>query len=136
MQLIQEWLVNQTNQFADLSTKLPAKEFQLLAHCTEKTSAAGSLKQWQQIYAALGQKLAIQSVGCCGMSGTYGHEAENLETSKKIYELSWAEVINADENQGKLVATGYSCRSQVKRMDDKKIPHPSQALLDLLRTHR
>ena len=136
VQLIQEWLVNQTDQFADLSTKLPAKEFQLLAHCTEKTSAAGSLKQWQQIYAALGQKLAIQSVGCCGMSGTYGHEAENLETSKKIYELSWAEVINADENQGKLVATGYSCRSQVKRMDDKKIPHPSQALLDLLRTHR
>jgi Fe-S oxidoreductase len=30
------------------------------------------------------------------------------------------------------VATGYSCRSQVKRIDGIEIAHPVQALLELL----
>ncbi|BBB29684.1 FAD-binding and (Fe-S)-binding domain-containing protein [Neptunomonas japonica] len=134
--LIQEWLATQQEAVATKASKLPAHSYKLLAHCTEKTSAAASIKLWQQIYAALGQSLEVQAVGCCGMSGTYGHEAENLETSKTIYDLSWRDVVNADENKGKLVASGYSCRSQVKRMDDQKIPHPAQALLDLVRANR
>ena len=28
-----------------------------------------------------------------------------------------------------LLATGYSCRSQVKRMDNRRLQHPAQALL-------
>ncbi|SIT04275.1 FAD-binding and (Fe-S)-binding domain-containing protein [Neptunomonas antarctica] len=134
--LIQEWLATQQAVIAVKASELPAYSFTLMAHCTEKTSAAPSLKQWQQIFAALGQSLNIQAVGCCGMSGTYGHEAENMETSKKIYDLSWRNVVNADDNQGKLVATGYSCRSQVKRLDAKQIPHPAQALLDIIRANR
>ncbi|WP_028470835.1 D-2-hydroxyglutarate dehydrogenase YdiJ [Neptunomonas japonica] len=134
--LIQEWLATQQEVIVTKASKLPAHSYKLMAHCTEKTSAAASIKLWQQIYAALGQTLEVQTVGCCGMSGTYGHEAENLETSKTIYDLSWRDVVNADENQGKLVASGYSCRSQVKRMDDQHIPHPAQALLDLVRANR
>ena len=134
--LIQEWLVTQHETIAANVTELPAHTFTLMAHCTEKTSAAPSIKQWQQIYSALGQTLKVQAVGCCGMSGTYGHEAENLATSKKIYDLSWRDVVNAAENKGQLVATGYSCRSQVKRMDNQHIPHPAQALLDLVRANQ
>ncbi|WP_136678857.1 FAD-binding and (Fe-S)-binding domain-containing protein [Neptunomonas sp. XY-337] len=136
VQLIQEWLVTQTEAFEHLSGRLAAHNFKLLAHCTEKTSAAPSIKQWQTIYAALGQTLSVEAVGCCGMSGTYGHETPNLATSKKIYELSWAEVVNDPQNQGKLVATGYSCRSQVKRIDQTSLPHPAQALLDVMRSSR
>ena len=32
-------------------------------------------------------------------------------------------------NAGKLTATGYSCRSQTKRMDQISLPHPLQVLL-------
>lgn len=134
VQLIQEWLSAQTKQLSTFNNgMLPAAEFKLLAHCTEKTNAAPSIRMWQQIYEAMGQKLTVQPVGCCGMSGTFGHETQNLDNSKTIYELSWSEVVNAKENRNKLVATGYSCRSQVKRMDDKHIPHPIQMLLTLLR---
>ncbi|WP_372741982.1 FAD-binding and (Fe-S)-binding domain-containing protein [Neptunomonas sp.] len=134
--LIQEWLATQQALISVKAAGLPERTFTLMAHCTEKTSAAPSIKQWQQIFSALGQTLNVQALGCCGMSGTYGHEAENLATSKKIYDLSWRDVVNAEDTKGQLVATGYSCRSQVKRMDDKQIRHPAQALLDLIRASR
>lgn len=132
VQLIQEWLSTRLDSL-DLPENIPANEYRLMAHCTEKTSAAPSLRQWQAIYAALGQKLDVVATGCCGMSGTFGHETQNLQRSKDIYELSWRGIVNQPENKGKLVATGYSCRSQVKRFDEQQLPHPAQALLALMR---
>ncbi|MAY43576.1 MULTISPECIES: FAD-binding and (Fe-S)-binding domain-containing protein [unclassified Neptuniibacter] len=135
VQLLQEWLVTQKPKLeAYKMANTLSGEFKLLAHCTEKTSAAPSIRLWQDIYKMMGQTLDIQAVGCCGMSGTYGHETQNFETSINIYQLSWSEVINNPENKDKLVATGYSCRSQVKRMDEQEIPHPVQTLLRILRT--
>ncbi|WP_417532633.1 FAD-binding and (Fe-S)-binding domain-containing protein [Marinobacterium stanieri] len=133
VQLIQEWLSTQTERFQNREEAGSKQVFRLMAHCTEKTSAAPSLRQWQNIFAALGQELEVVSTGCCGMSGTFGHESDNLQRSKDIYELSWRGIVNQPENKGRLVATGYSCRSQVKRFDDKQLPHPAQALLDVLK---
>jgi len=107
-------------------------QYKLLAHCTEKTNAPASIKQWQEVFSALGHQLHIVNVGCCGMAGTYGHETQNLETSKHIYSLSWSEVINNPENEDTLVASGFSCRSQVKRIDGKRVPNPLEVLLDTL----
>ncbi|WP_261841034.1 D-2-hydroxyglutarate dehydrogenase YdiJ [Aliamphritea ceti] len=135
VQLIQEWLSKQSDALQDYAADyhLAAGEFILLAHCTEKTSAAASMKGWQQIFADCGQILTQAVTGCCGMSGTYGHEAENAETSAGIYKMSWSDVVNAPENSDRLVATGYSCRSQVKRQDQQQILHPLQRLLYLSR---
>ena len=127
--LVQEWLAQHTDVYQEKAAQLKASEFSLLAHCTEKTNAAGSIKDWQTLYSALGQKLTIIETGCCGMAGTYGHEAQNVETSKKIYALSWTKVVNNPANANKLTATGYSCRSQTKRIDNVKLPHPLQVLL-------
>ncbi|MNC42846.1 sn-glycerol-3-phosphate dehydrogenase subunit C [compost metagenome] len=78
--------------------------------------------------------LKVMSTGCCGMSGTYGHESKNYETSKKIYDLSWQPAVEKYKTSGKLLANGYSCRSQVKRFGDVKIRHPLQALLCHMKT--
>lgn len=129
VQLVQEWLAGQIEKLKPQQGGFESGQYKLMAHCSEKTSAAASINDWKQIFAALGQSLELQATGCCGMSGTYGHEAENYDTSRKIYDLSWSEVVNDPENQGKLIATGYSCRSQVKRLDEQQIPHPVQALL-------
>ena len=130
VQLIQEWLSSRLDNIERPAAA--SNVYRLMAHCTEKTSAAPSLRQWQAIFAALGQQLEIIATGCCGMSGTFGHESDNLQRSKDIYELSWRDIVNAPENKGSLVATGYSCRSQVKRFDDQQLPHPVQALLAAL----
>jgi Fe-S oxidoreductase len=129
VQLIQEWLAQQGEQLTSKIRDFKAAEFSLLAHCTEKTNAVSSVKDWQTVFAKLGQQLKVIETGCCGMAGTYGHESSNVETSKKIYSLSWSQVVNNPVNTGKLTATGYSCRSQTKRIDNVKLPHPVQILL-------
>jgi Fe-S oxidoreductase len=133
VQLLQEWLVNKLDNLNALSAKISAtQEYRFLAHCTEKTSVATTHRQWQQIFASLGQNLKVQTVGCCGMAGTYGHESKNIENSKAIYDMSWKQVVNETQAKGELLATGYSCRSQVKRIDQQQLKHPIQALLQLV----
>ncbi|MBE0489427.1 MAG: (Fe-S)-binding protein, partial [Halomonas sp.] len=107
--------------------------YRLLSHCIEKTNAPGSPRAWQQVFAAFGLDLELVATGCCGMSGTYGHEARNLDTSRTIYAQSWQPVVEDEGNAGRLLATGYSCRSQVKRFSDTALPHPLQGLLAVLR---
>lgn len=45
--------------------------------------------------------------------------------------MSWGPAI-AKLPKSQCLVTGYSCRSQVKRMEGEKMRHPVQALLDLL----
>ncbi len=127
--LIQEWLVTQKEILSKHAENFSRAEYSLLAHCTEKTNAVSSVKDWQTVFAQLSQNLKVIETGCCGMSGTYGHETANVENSKKLYQMSWQQVVNDPKNQGTLTATGYSCRSQTKRVDNVTLPHPLQILL-------
>jgi FAD/FMN-containing dehydrogenase/Fe-S oxidoreductase len=124
--LFHEWLVKQ-----DLPAIQSQQSFSLLAHCTEKTALPATENQWKQIYAKAGLELKAVSVGCCGMAGTYGHEAQNLANSKALYEMSWQQPV---QNTGadQVLVTGFSCRSQVKRLEGVKPKHPLQQLLQLL----
>ncbi len=115
----------------DLPAIQSEQSFSLLAHCTEKTALPATENQWKQIYAKAGLELKAVSVGCCGMAGTYGHEAQNFDNSKTLYEMSWQQPV---QNTGadQVLVTGFSCRSQVKRLEGVKPKHPLQQLLTLL----
>ena len=124
--LLSEWFFKQKEHLQQLDLKLDG-EYTLLGHCTETTNVPAAPSQWQVLFKACGLTLNYQPTGCCGMAGIYGHETRNQEISKKLYDLSWKEVVDNPEKQ--LVATGYSCRSQVKRFGNQSVPHPVQALL-------
>ncbi|MBP5981872.1 MAG: (Fe-S)-binding protein, partial [Halomonas sp.] len=132
--MLQEWLATRVNTLKPNHLALRDPGFTLLSHCTEKTNAPGSPKAWQQVFATFGLTLELAATGCCGMSGTYGHETRNADTSHTIYAQSWQPQVETPENAGKLLATGYSCRSQVKRFSNQVLPHPLQALLNVLRS--
>lgn len=131
--LPQEWLARHRDA-------IPAGrgegEFLLLPHCTERSLALTTLRDWQFAFAATGASLHILPSGCCGMAGTYGHEAEHRATSEHIYSMSWARHVAAHATGGRLLATGYSCRSQAKLIDGRRLSHPAQALLASLRPQR
>ncbi|MBO9653389.1 MAG: FAD-binding oxidoreductase [Agrobacterium tumefaciens] len=130
IQLPQEWL---TEVLPARGGKNGTTEFQLMPHCTEKTNAPDSTSQWQALFSRFGIRLTIEATGCCGMSGTYGHEARNAETSRIIFGQSWEQKLNGDDRNIERLATGYSCRSQVKRFQNRRLRHPIEALLDVLR---
>ncbi|GLX15531.1 FAD-linked oxidase [Pseudomonas straminea] len=127
--LPQEWLL----KALDGQPKLAAKNvaFRLLGHCTEKTNAAPSAAMWVKVFEQAGLQVSAEATGCCGMSGTYGHEARNLETSRTIFAQSWEPALNSGAAAEPL-ATGYSCRSQVARLKNATLRHPIQALLEHL----
>lgn len=127
--LPQEWL---SGYLSDHSPSCSGSDahYYLAAHCTEHTQLPQSGSQWQQIFAAFGLTLNPLATGCCGMAGGYGHEAEHVASSRGIYQLSWQEKVA--EHADVLLATGYSCRCQVKRFSGQILRHPVQVLLERL----
>jgi Fe-S oxidoreductase len=126
VQLLQEFLLNRIERLPKVTT---SQSYYLLGHCTEKTIALASQKQWQQVFQSIGIPLILVSTGCCGMAGIYGHEAEHYTESKGIYQMSWERHIpSSPEERQHLLVTGYSCRSQVKRFNGFVPLHPVQLL--------
>lgn len=135
VQLANEWLAQQLNhtlltpyQKPTESNRLP---WHLFAHCTESTAVPQSVAYWQQIFAHFGEILTYTPTGCCGMAGTFGHETQHITMSKAIYAQSWQKKLRG-KNLDRCLATGYSCRSQVKRLEHYPLKHPIQALLSVL----
>lgn len=128
--LPQEWLANALPR---QEAEPVAEAYQFLPHCTEKTNEPASVGLWQQVFERLGLKLEVLASGCCGMSGTYGHETRNVQTCAIIYGQSWQPLVAKFGAAGRLVADGYSCRSQVKRLDGQVVLHPLQVLLGHLK---
>jgi Fe-S oxidoreductase len=131
VRLIQEWLADHLDAIP--RTVGSTAEYLLLPHCSERSIALASLREWQSAFNAAGARLRILPSGCCGMAGTYGHEAEHRATSETIYGMSWGRQVAQWAQGGNLLATGYSCRSQVKLIDRQALLHPAQALLDRLK---
>jgi Fe-S oxidoreductase len=134
VELAHEWLItilDHQNKVENETELAKSISYKLFAHCTEKTALAGSEGQWKGIFAHFGLSLTNVSVGCCGMAGTYGHEKVNLDNSKALYDMSWKNKVSELATE-QILVTGYSCRSQIKRLDNKVTLHPVQALLNTL----
>lgn len=127
--LVHEWLPKALTTAA--RPEQGGEPWYLFGHCTEVTALPAATKQWAEIFAHFGAKLENVSVGCCGMAGTYGHEVKNHANSLAIYALSWQQAMQRLPRNRCLV-TGYSCRSQVKRIEGSGVRHPLQALLEII----
>ncbi|MEN2747772.1 FAD-binding and (Fe-S)-binding domain-containing protein [Sphingomonas sp. T9W2] len=101
----------------------------LLGHCTEQALRPQALAQWAEALAGFGIAAAPTKTGCCGMAGLFGHEAANQKLSRDIFALSWADVTQDDA----MLATGFSCRCQTKRLTGRRPLHPVE-LIDRILT--
>jgi FAD/FMN-containing dehydrogenase/Fe-S oxidoreductase len=130
--LLQEFLSHRLSAVARARAARHA-HFRLFGHCTERTAASASQRQWQQVFVAAGADLDVMPVACCGMCGMFGHEAEHREMSRAMFAMSWEKALaaGAAAREADLV-TGHSCRSQVKRFAGFQTRHPVEALRDLL----
>lgn len=127
--LVHEWLPAVLTQTP--TQEVSGEAWYLFGHCTEVTALPTAPAQWASIFARFGAKLESVNVGCCGMAGTYGHEVKNHANSLGIYELSWHQAMQRLP-RNRCLATGYPCRSQVKRVEGNGVRHPLQALLEII----
>lgn len=133
--LPQEWLSGKLDLLGDLGRGRD-RRYLLLPHCTERTGAGASVEAWGLIFRRLGLDLSVVQAGCCGMAGTFGHEVRNRALSETIYRSSWQQKLDSLDPDHVPMATGYSCRSQVKLMADRAVRHPLQILNDLVRARQ
>ncbi|HRE88035.1 MAG TPA: FAD-binding and (Fe-S)-binding domain-containing protein [Myxococcota bacterium] len=130
VELLQELIVKAVAGRPSSAPVSGQRVYRLMGHCTEKTLAPASQRQWVEVFAKLGLTLKPVAAGCCGMSGVFGHEAKHLEESRGIWELSWRGPV--EEAPEATLATGYSCRSQAKRFGPGRLRHPVEVLVEHL----
>jgi FAD/FMN-containing dehydrogenase/Fe-S oxidoreductase len=130
IQLLSEWVVDQAKGLN--SQKADDSPYTLFIHCTEQTYQNDSASQaWVAAFAAAGATLQIRKTGCCGMAGAYGHQSEQLQNSVTLFDASWRPAIES-ANPQRILATGYSCRTQISRFAEIQARHPAVALAELL----
>jgi len=129
--LAHEWLIDMLDTIDVKDCSFKNTDYHLFSHCTEKTALVKSEDQWVSIFKYFGLTLNKVAVGCCGMAGTYGHEAVNYDNSKQLFEMSWQSKLDKLDS-AQILATGFSCRSQTKRFSGLQARHPVEALLDVL----
>ena len=130
--LLQEWLARHLDEMPRIAP-VDTTPWALLPHCTERTNAGESLTEWKRVASRFGIDVQVMSTGCCGMAGLYGHQRESRQTSQVIYAQSWGRHIADPRLDGRVLATGYSCRSQVEIIDGKRLPHPVEVFLKQLK---
>lgn len=133
--LAHEWLLSfiKQDEAFKRDTNASLQSYKLFSHCTEKTALVNSENEWLAIFNHFGLTLEKVNVGCCGMAGTYGHEKSNVDNSKGLFELSWQPKLEQLASE-QILATGFSCRSQVKRLTELNAKHPVEALLAQFKT--
>jgi Fe-S oxidoreductase len=65
---------------------------------------------------------------CCGMAGSFGHEAEHYETSMKMGETSLLPAVRQAGADALIVADGTSCRQQIQHGAQRSALHVARVL--------
>lgn len=107
---------------ADGGARLP-----VFLHCGERAAGQSAVLEWQRLGARLGLAFEVAATGCCGMAGSYGHEAAHLADSRALFELSWAGAIAGED---RVLASGFSCRCQTGRFAGVAAVHPFRAIAE------
>ena len=127
VRLFDEWLCAYLPKIPRrTSQNLPP--FVMFNHCSEKALKPKSPENWQQIFKHFGLDLEVVSTGCCGMAGSFGHEKQHAKDSEALFKANWQPKLESIVS-GQGLATGFSCRSQVKRFGGLSLEYPLSKLL-------
>lgn len=102
----------------------------LHGHCHQKAfGAMGAVEEAMRLIPDL--KLEKIESSCCGMAGAFGYQAETVDVSLAMGELSLLPAARAADADTVLVADGTSCRHQIESGAQRKAVH----VASLLATH-
>jgi FAD/FMN-containing dehydrogenase/Fe-S oxidoreductase len=126
--LLEEFLTREQN---DGRLKLPLgalpKKALLHGHCHQKAfDAMGAVESVLKMI----PELAVETVesSCCGMAGSFGYDAETIDVSLKMGELSLLPAVRKAPRDALIVADGTSCRHQIHDNADREALHVARVL--------
>ncbi len=66
--------------------------------------------------------------GCCGMAGSFGYEAEHYQISLQMAERRLLPAVRQAAAETLIVASGVSCRQQIKHGAARQALHPAEVI--------
>ncbi len=99
----------------------------LHSHCHEKALGFAAATR-AALSAVPGLEVEDPDAGCCGMSGVFGYEAGHHELSVAMGERRLLPAVRAAGAGTTPLATGTSCRSQVRDLGARAALHPLEFL--------
>jgi FAD/FMN-containing dehydrogenase/Fe-S oxidoreductase len=127
VELADSWLARQVRE-NQLPLRLPQFSGKVLlhAHCHQKALVGGQ-GTTDVLRLLPGAELTVLDAGCCGMAGAFGYEKSHYDLSVRIANLSLIPAVNA-EPSATVVATGTSCRHQIRDLTGRRAFHPLEIL--------
>ena len=104
-----------------------SKKALLHGHCHQKSfGAMGAVERMLKLV----PELSVQTVesSCCGMAGAFGYDADTIEVSLKMAELSLLPAVRKASTDTLIVADGISCRHQIHDGSGRATAHVASVL--------
>lgn len=103
------------------------------AHCQLKTIGAGTAVP--DLFRRLGITVETSTVECCGMAGSFGYKKEYYEISRNIGRDLAVQIEKSSEGYAgmRVLASGTSCREQIRDELGSPVAHPVEFLDELIK---
>ena len=115
------------NQFTSKTKKIKVH-----GHCQQK-----SLSNMKATFSMLNLpenfEVFIMNTGCCGMAGSFGYEKEHYDLSMQVGEDTLFPKIRNSNSNVEIIASGTSCRHQIKDGTNRKSKHPISLFKEALK---
>lgn len=121
---IEEFLAKEleNGSLTSLDFPLDKKKILVHGHCHQK--ALSSMTHTKKVLkAAENFEVHMIPSGCCGMAGSFGYEKEHFEVSMKVGELVLFPKVREADEETVILASGTSCRHQIKDGTGKVAKH-------------
>ncbi len=130
--LFEEFLMREANKGMSLPLKaIPGGRALVHGHCHQK--AFGAMKSVKKVLSWIPDfQFDIVDASCCGMSGSFGLEAEHYEASRAMGELALLPAVRATAADAPVVADGFSCRHQILDGTGRRAVHVAELLYQAL----
>lgn len=121
--LFEEFLMREGNKGLKLALKpIPGGRALVHGHCHQK--AFGAMKSVKKVLGWIPEfEFEIVDASCCGMSGSFGLEAEHHDASVQMGELALLPAVRAASADTVIVADGFSCRHQIRDGSGREAVH-------------
>ena len=126
-ELAEAWVVRQVGDSGvslDVSPHPGKAVFHPHCHQRALVGAAGTAAALKLVP---GLDVTVLDAGCCGMAGAFGYEKEHFDVSLRIANLQLAPALAAAPD-AVVVATGTSCRHQIRDATGRHAVHPMELL--------
>ncbi len=124
-----EEFLTQEGVWPRLAEKMGKGPAQLLfhGHCHQK-ALFGSGSSLQALQSLKETQLTEVDSGCCGMAGSFGYEKKHYGISRQIGEDRLFPAVRGASPETEIVASGFSCRSQIQHFTGRSAKHLAEVL--------